>query len=514
MRKAKVLLINGSILTISALFMRFVGLAFNVYLSNRLGAETIGVFTLVMSVYLFFVTIATSGISMAVTCIVPEELEKNNKEKAFQSFKTSISLSLALGIISGILIIVFSDFIISVCLNNLVSKKILFYIAIGLPFIAISSCINGYFSAIRKAYKTAFVQSFELIFKIIVTIILLPNSISKGVESICISLILADVIAEIASFTAIYICYLYEKRKFFSSRSGYRNLKKIAKLSVPVALTSYIRSALSTIKQLIIPSRLEKSGLSSSMSFASYGIIQGMVMPILVFPNIFITSFSNLLIPEFSRYHATRTKNLSIICDKIFKLTAVFSICISSIFLVFSNELSLAIYQNLESAKWIKILAPLVFFMYMDTVIDGVLKGMQKQVFVMAGNITDLIVTIILLYFLLPILGIWGFIVSIIVSELLNFTISFLQLWKLTRFKIDFKNYLLKPIFSGLCSYFLLYVFSLINTNSILGLILSIVLFCCFYFLIYVLLNLKFRELFNSRGHFSIYTTLKKLFIE
>ena len=76
---------------------------------------------------------------------------------------------------------------------------------------------------------------FELIFKIIVTIILLPNSISKGVESICISLILADVIAEIASFTIIYTCYLYEKRKFFSSGSGYgnfgfffwRNLKKI-----------------------------------------------------------------------------------------------------------------------------------------------------------------------------------------------------------------------------------------------------------------------------------------------
>ena len=495
--------------------MRFVGLAFNVYLSNKLGAETIGIFTLVMSVYLFFVTIATSGISMAITCIVSEELEKNNKEKAFQSLKTSMSLSLALGITSGILIILFSDFIISVCLNNLVSKKILFYIAIGLPFIAMSSCINGYFSAIRKAYKTAFVQSFELIFKIIVTIILLPNSISKGVESICISLILADVIAEIASFTAIYICYLYEKRKFFSSRSGYGNFKKIAKLSVPVALTSYIRSALSTIKQLIIPSRLEKSGLSSSMSFASYGIIQGMVMPILTFPNIFVTSFSNLLIPEFSRFHASRSNNsLSIICDKIFKLTAVFSICISSIFLIFSNELSLAIYQNLESAKWIKVLSPLVFFMYMDTVIDGVLKGMQKQVFVMGGNITDLIVTIILLYFLLPVLGIWGFIVSIIVSELLNFIISFLQLWKLTKFKIDFKNYLLKPIFAGFCSYFLLQIFSLINTNSILELIISIVLFCCLYFLIYVLLNLKFRELFNSRGHFSIYTTLKKLFIE
>lgn len=60
MKKAKIILINGCILTISALFMRFISLGFNVYLSNELGAETIGIFTLVMSVYLFFVTIATS----------------------------------------------------------------------------------------------------------------------------------------------------------------------------------------------------------------------------------------------------------------------------------------------------------------------------------------------------------------------------------------------------------------------------------------------------------------------
>ena len=131
--------------------MRFVSLGFNVYLSNKLGAESIGVFTLIMSVYLFFVTIATSGLSMVITCIVSENLEKNDKKLAYQNVKTSIGLSLALGISSGILIIVFSDFITTICLHNLVSKKILFFIAIGLPFIAMSSCINGYFSADRKS---------------------------------------------------------------------------------------------------------------------------------------------------------------------------------------------------------------------------------------------------------------------------------------------------------------------------------------------------------------------------
>ena len=99
--------------------MRFVSLGFNIYLSNKLGSETIGIFTLIMSVYLFFLTIATSGLSMAITCIVSEELEKRNRNVAFQTLRTSMLMSLIFGIIAGSLIIIFSNFIISICLHNI-----------------------------------------------------------------------------------------------------------------------------------------------------------------------------------------------------------------------------------------------------------------------------------------------------------------------------------------------------------------------------------------------------------
>lgn len=474
--------------------MRFISLGFNVYLSNKLNAESIGIFTLIMSVYLFFVTIATSGISMVITCIISKSLESNNKKLALQSMITSIKLSLFLGLFSGILIIIFSDFIISFCLNNLVSKKILFFIAIGLPFIAISSCINGFFTAIRKPYINAFIQFFELIIKIFTTIILLPNSISYGIESICISLIISDVISEIVSFLLIYFCYIFYKNKFFSFKCRGGNLREIVFQSIPIALTAYIRSGLSTLKQIIIPNRLEKSGLPYSVSFAKYGMIQGMVMPLLVFPNIILTTFGNLLMPEFSRLSVNMSKNiLTNICHKIFQMTSVFSIYIFSIFFIFANDISLAIYQNIDYGSWIKTLSFLVFFMYMDTVIDGILKGLQKYIFVVIINILDLIITISLLYFLLPLLGIWGFILSIFVSELFNFVLSFLQLWKLIKFKIDFKNYILKPISASFFSYLILNTFSLLEINSTFALILSILIFSLIYFCACIILKLKFR---------------------
>ena len=78
MRKAKIFIINGVILTISSFVIRGIGLIFNIYIANEVGQEPIGVFGLVMSVYFLAITFASSGIGLACTCIVSEELEKNN----------------------------------------------------------------------------------------------------------------------------------------------------------------------------------------------------------------------------------------------------------------------------------------------------------------------------------------------------------------------------------------------------------------------------------------------------
>ena len=100
LRKAKKFLINGTILTITSLIMRGASVIFNVYISNKIGSESVGVFSLVMSVYLFFVTLSTSGLSIAVTCILSEEFEIGNKEKVVKTIRTSLLLSLILSIVS------------------------------------------------------------------------------------------------------------------------------------------------------------------------------------------------------------------------------------------------------------------------------------------------------------------------------------------------------------------------------------------------------------------------------
>ena len=489
--KSKLFFINGTILTVTSLIMRFASLVFNIYISNQIGSEAVGIFSLVMAVYLFFVTVATSGLNVAVTVIVSEKFAINKEKTGIKAIRTCIFLSLLLGIAAGSLIILFSNFITKNFLHSMVSAKLLFYIAIGLPFIAMSSCISSYFTSVRKGYKNAITQIFEFVIKMIATVLLLKINISKGVEYICISLILADVISEICSFSLIFILYVIDiKLKKLNDVRSFGQRINIIRIAFPVALTSYIRSGLSTLKQLIIPKQLEKFGLSCNNALSKYGIINGMVMPIITFPTVFINSYSILLVPEFSTYVAQRNyKAINYLSNKIFKFVCSFSVCISSIFLFFSNELGLVIYNNLETGSYFRVLAPLVFFMYMDNVIDSILKGLNKQFGVMCCNILDLSITTCFIYFLLPIFGIDGYIISIFISELLNFSISLFQIIKCSKIRINFIDWILIPLICSIFSYLIVRIFYFSFASLTISLIINVLLFLVIYIVIYILLN-------------------------
>lgn len=431
---------NGIILTITSLITKSIGMAFSIYVSNKIGSEAVGTFSLVMSVYLFAITLATSGLSLACTYIVSEQFAKRNFLDGLKAVRSCIFFSLFLGLGSSLLVLLFSNIISHNWLKSTVSCVPLYFISLGLPFIAVSSVINGYFSAVRKGYKSAISQIFELLVKIIVTIILLNLNINKNVEIICIFLILADVISEICSCSLLLILYSKDKLKYSArSISNITFKKKIIKITFPVSITSYIRSGLSTLKQFMIPNRLVLFGLPYTMALSEYGKVNGMTMSVLLFPNVFILSFSSLLIPEFASLLANQYKKRILeICQKVFLITSIFSIGVSLIFFLFANQISLMIFNNLECAKYIKILAPLILFIYPDSILDSMLKGLNKQFNVMVCNILDLILTITILYFLLPIFGLTGYLLAIIISEIFNFCISYFQLYKTTGFKTSY----------------------------------------------------------------------------
>ena len=396
----------------------------------------LGVFNLVMSVYIFGITLGTFGINFAVIRLVSEELAIKNIDNLKKITQKSIFLSLSCSIITSFIFLFFDDFIVQNCLHNKVKKNIVYLICCALPFISMSSSISGYFVAIRRTYKSTIIQFFEQIIKIIITGLILTAYLPKGTEFACFALILGDLISEIFSFIGNYIIYKIDLEKYKTTytiqhKSFYYN-KKIFTIATPIALTSLIRSGLSTLKQILIPLSFEKRNLDCAKALSIYGEINGMAMPIILFPNVIFASVSSLFVPEFATYKAqNRRKSIKKAVVITLLISIIFS-CLISIFLFsFSKKLSIFIYHDENIAKYIRLLAPLTFFILVDTVIDNILKGLDAQNSVMIINIFDTLLDVILIYTIVPKFGIYGYLVSLFFSEIVNFVFSGLVLWKI-----------------------------------------------------------------------------------
>lgn len=152
------------------------------------------------------------------------------------------------------------------------------------------------------------------------------------------------------------------------------------------------------------------------------------------------------------------------------------------IFFFFANDISIAIYDNIEVGKWIKILSFLVIFMYIDNIVDGMLKGINEHISVMLCNILDLIVTILIIFFIVPILGMEGYILSIFVSELLNFSVSLYQLKRRVNFSFPLLL-ILKCVIAVLMSYIITSLISFNGFTGVINLVINVSIFIIFYFI-------------------------------
>lgn len=502
MKRVRLLFINMLLLTATSLLMRTIGLSFRVYLSNKIGSTGIGLFQLIMSIYMLAITFSTSGIKLATTRLVAEELGIQNNFGAKAALRTCLFYSIFFGSVSAIILYFSADYI----GNNLLcdSRTILSLqiLAFSLPFIAITSVFNGYFTAVRRVVKSAAVQFSEQFIKISVTVWALNYFMPTGIEYACVAIVLGTCIGEFSSFVFLSALYLFDVKRY---KSNYRIKHNIAmrmlNITIPVALSSYARSALTTIEHLLIPRGFKKSGVSSDLALAAYGTIEGMVIPIIVFPSALLNVISDLLVPELAECKSCGSKvRINYIITRIFRLGLLFSIGIMGILFYFSKDLGFIIYKNNAASNFIRILSPLVPIIYLDIIVDGMLKGLGEQVSSMRYNVLDSLISVILIYILLPKYAINGYVFTIAFTEIFNFWLSVNRLIKVTDFKISLLS-IIKPLFCFISSVSIYIIFLHFTQHcfqsEVVALIINITSISVIYiFLLYILTCITYDDLY------------------
>ena len=438
-------------MTLCSFLLRSLGLSFSVYLSNSVGAEAMGIYHLILSVYFFAVTLATSGIGITVTKLVSEELAKNSKAAVGSLIKKALCYCFVFSLIAGILLVTLAPFLVQTVFLNQISVAPFYILAVGLPFLSVSSALSGYFIGMRMSGRSSLGQLMEQLLKMGITVLLLSSYQNRTVTQLSCVLVLAGTVSEILSCIYYYLTYRFSQRHLLpQNKAG--QWKRIFRFAMPIALSSYLRSGLSSVKQLLIPNRLAVSGVQNGV--AEYGRVSGMVFPILMFPQAMLSAFASLLVPEITEKHTLHQhQSLKRILSKIFRITLLFSVAVAGILFHFCEPLCLFFYGNTDTAVFLKLLSPLVVMMYLDDIVDAILKGINCQVTVVRINILDSAVGIGLLWWLLPVYGIRGYLTVIAVGEMLNGTLSIITLIRHTDCSFGFfRNLVIPAIFIAICT--------------------------------------------------------------
>lgn len=449
-KQAKQMFWNATLLTAASLFMRTASVSFQVYVSNRAGAEAIGLFSLMSGVYGFALTLATSGIQFGVTRIVTEAIGEGRSDKLCAIMRRAVIYALCFGVGAMLLLIGLASPISRFWLKDSRTVTALRLFAVTLPLISLASVWNGYFTAVRRTYKNAAVQVFEQGLKIFFSMYLLTWLLPKGIEATCCALVLGGVLAETASFALNLFLYLSDRHKHrvaCTASDGRQEGKKLIKIALPIAFTTYIRSGLVTLQHILIPEGLRNSGSSHGAALAAYGSIHSMALPVILYPAALIASFSGLLIPELAECNIQKSqRRIRYMIARVWWLALLFSIGAAGILICFSSEIGEALYPNTDTGKYIRILAPLIPIMYIDTATDAMMKGLGAQVYSMAVNIVDALISVIMVWILIPRYGINGYLITIYFSETFNTVFSITHLLSISNTPVHLLKWVYKPL--------------------------------------------------------------------
>ncbi len=448
--KKRLFIKNALILTATALLLRFAGIFFKIWLADKIGAEGIGLYQLVFSVYALVSTFASCGISTAVTRLVADELAVGSEWTVKRVLSRAIIFTLTIAFISFAIVFFGAEFIAKNIIGDMRAVSALKILTFSLPFMGASSVFKGYFIARRSATPNSLSQILEQAARIALCFAVISRTGGEDIGVSAAAVLFADTVAEVISCIFTYICYLLD-RKHLRELSGRQLLpyslnRKLCTISMPIAGGRYLGSALRTAENMLVPKALMVYSLDSAAALSAFGAVKGMALPILLFPSSLLNSVSMLLVPEMSEFSATGNKaGIRATVSRMISLTFTFSAVICAIFMAFGQKIGDIIYHDATTGRIIALLSPLVPIMYIDSVADGILKGLDQQFITFRNSVTDSALRIILVLLIVPRFGLNGFIGIMYFSNFLTCGLNLYRVMKITKAGINLFTGLLVP---------------------------------------------------------------------
>lgn len=401
------------------------GTSFQVYISGRIGASGVGLLQLVMSVSSLSMVAGMAGIRTATIYLTAEELGKKQYLNVTWILSACFLYSICFSTAVGGLVFAIAPLIARYWIGTTEAVQPLRIFSSFLPCTCLCGVLTGYFTGANRIRTLAAVEVAEQICSMLVTLAALTFWAGEDSGRACQAVVLGGCLGGIVTLLLLTLLRVLE-RSSHGPRIPVR--KRLEQVALPLALADIVKSGINTAENLMIPQRLARNPIVDN-PLAAFGMVCGMVFPILMFPACILFGLAELLIPELARCAAGGSKSrISHLVQRSLWVAMLYGTTFSCLIFLLSEDLCQWLYHSQEAGYYLRMYAPLIPMLYCDAITDAMTKGLGQQKICVRYNILTSALDVFFLYFLLPRFGMHGYFFSFLVTHLINFTLSLRRL--------------------------------------------------------------------------------------
>ena len=416
---------------------RILGFFYRIFLSRTIGASGLGLYQLIFPVFTLCLAISASGIQTAISRFVASSQEKK------KYLYSGLILSAFLSGTFAFCIYIAAPWIANDILKEPRTSELLRVMVFSLVPASIHSCFNGYYYGKKESAIPSACQIIEQLARVFGTLIIYYVLLESGLPLKPIHAVWGLVISELAGFLVNVTAYLFQKEDdssiqkcftYIEHRSSVVNTeplhllnnvisttKSIGLLAIPLTLNHVLMTLSHSLENLLLPQQLVAYGYTSDEALAHFGILSGMALSVIFFPSAITNSLSVLLLPRISE---TKAKgDMCVVLDTIKGAVccgvALGSLC-TFLFLLSADWFGTIVFDNMLAGFYIRILSILCPFMYTAILLSSIVNGLGHASLTLICNLSGCAVRILAIWFLVPIYGMYAYIISMIVAAMVT----------------------------------------------------------------------------------------------
>ena len=450
-----------AVLTITGVLSQLVGFVYRIGLTRLAGAEILGLYQLILPVYSVLLSLTAVGLTVAVSTLSSRFDALGQRQAIECTLRLSLGVFLILILVLGCVVVVLYDPISVYLLGDARTQLGLLLLPACVLLTGVENLHKHLFYGTGNVRPPALIELTEQVIRTGAVLgllaLFLPQNPERTVGLIVTGMILCEV------FSAVSLMILYQHRRRRDLRpAGMPEPhlgRQIAAIALPIGATALLGNLMNSANSVLIPARLVAAGVEVSQAMSSFGVVCGMTLPMLTLPTAFLGAMSLVLVPRLAESTALgRKQDIRRRIDRAMLATSVVVLPCMALMVVVGPAFGALLFRDERVGEFMLPLAVGVVFSCFQGVLGSALNGVGRQ---SAAARNALISGAVQLAFTaaltgIPGVGLWGFVLGFIVSDLLATVLNAVSLVRATGLQLKVYTWLTAPglasILMGLCA--------------------------------------------------------------